>query len=242
MPLEQESTPVTLDDLLRDAPNFHRHMITTGCWGLGEDMLRFLDRHLRPGMRTIETGAGVSTVLFALKGARHTCVVPDAQQVDAIRSYCTQRAISLEQVEFVVAPSQDVLPGLGGTFDLALIDGAHGFPLPFLDWFYLARLLKRGGLVVIDDLYIWTCAALAEFLESEPNWKLVTETWRAAVFEKRSDQVYVEWNFQGYVRRRSRATGPLAKAGYAVTLLARGKLSLLWLNIIGRIPRGSGKR
>jgi hypothetical protein len=228
---------VNLDDVLRDKPHFHRHVPAAGYWGLGEDMLRFLDGHLRPGMRTIETGAGVSTVLFALKGAGHTCVVPDPQQVAAIRAYCEQRGISLEQVEFIVAPSEDALPRISGSFDLALIDGAHGFPLPFLDWFYLARALKRGGLVVVDDLYIWTCAALAAFLESEPGWRLVAETWRAAVFEKCAERVYNEWSFQGYVRRRSRATGPMAKLGYGLRLLARGKLPLLWANIAGRLPR-----
>jgi len=40
-----------------------------------------IDEHIDSESKTLETGAGVSTVLFALKGTQHTCIVPDQAQV-----------------------------------------------------------------------------------------------------------------------------------------------------------------
>ena len=56
-----------------------------------------------------------------------------------------------------------------GSYDLALIDGRHGFPQPFLDWYYAAQILKTGGYVIIDDLHIWVCETLANLLVEEPK-------------------------------------------------------------------------
>jgi hypothetical protein len=43
-------------------------------------------------MRPIETGAGVSTIAFALKRVQHTCVVWDRRVVRRIRQYCASAA------------------------------------------------------------------------------------------------------------------------------------------------------
>ena len=51
-------------------------------------------------------------------------------------------------------------------YDFALIDGRHAFPTPFIDWYYIADALKIGGLVLIDDLHIWTCDLLKQYLLS----------------------------------------------------------------------------
>jgi predicted O-methyltransferase YrrM len=156
-------------------------------WRLDTDTLMFLDRHLQSGMKTLETGSGMSTVAFAIKSTFHTCIVPDAAQVARITNYCEQARISLEKVQFVIERSEFALPVLkGGDYDLALIDGRHGFPTPFLDWYYMTLLLRAGGIVVLDDLHIWTCDLLKNYLLSEPeDWRCVRETTRAAIFEKR---------------------------------------------------------
>ena len=56
-----------------------------GVWTLDRPALELLFQRVAPGARTLETGAGMSTVLFALKRARHTCVVPSATEVARIR-------------------------------------------------------------------------------------------------------------------------------------------------------------
>jgi predicted O-methyltransferase YrrM len=39
----------------------------------------------------------------------------------------------------------------GRTFDLGFIDGNHRFDAVFLDLFYLGRLVRRGGILILDD-------------------------------------------------------------------------------------------
>jgi hypothetical protein len=66
-----------------------------------------------------------------------------------------------------------------------LIDGAHGFPIPFLDWYYTADRLNVGGLLAIDDTEIWTGHVLKMFLMAEPEWKLEADYGpRSVIFRK----------------------------------------------------------
>jgi len=77
-------------ELIANPPKLHvNEGKLMSAWKLADEELLFLDRRLTQGMKTIETGAGVSTVAFALKGTDHTCIVPDEEQVNRIRLYCT---------------------------------------------------------------------------------------------------------------------------------------------------------
>jgi hypothetical protein len=57
--------------------------------------------------------------------------------------------------------------------DIVLIDGAHAFPFPFLDWYFTASALKAGGLLVIDDVQIATGTILADF----STWTRGGQAW-----------------------------------------------------------------
>ena len=165
---------MNLDELLRARPLLHEDAEgQPHSWQLGSKALAFIAAHVQGGSRTLEIGAGVSTVLFALKGARHTCIVPYEKEVARIKAFCAEHRISVENVTFEVDFSERCLPRLDPTeLDLVLIDGAHGFPAPFLDWYYTAERLKVGGLLVIDDTQLWTGHVLRLFLSMQPEWKL----------------------------------------------------------------------
>jgi hypothetical protein len=214
-------------DLIADPPRLHDDAgeLIAG-WRLADAELVFLDRHLRAGMKTLETGSGVSTVLFALKGTRHTCVTPDPGEPVRIRAYCDQHGIGHAGITFITEQSEYVLPALRERdFDLALIDGRHGFPTPFLDWFYMAGMLRAEGVLMIDDLHIWTAELLKQFLLAESGWKLMGETGRAAIFQKLDDSAQrKEWGDQPYVFRRSRPGSVWAKLRYVASALGRGDL------------------
>ena len=230
---------VTIQDVVRDPPKTHIiDAQTSERYRIDDDTVALIGRYVRPDDRTIETGAGLSTVLFALQGARHYCVTPDQGQVERIREYCAQRQISLEQVQFIVERSEVALPALRAEpLSFALIDGRHGFPAPFIDWYYIANNLKPGGIVVIDDLYIWTCDLLAQMLNSAPEWLLIQETSRIAAFSKNGDYHNFEWNRQAYVTARSRSVSNSAKVAYIARMLRQGKLKLLISNIAMRFLR-----
>ncbi|HEY8739842.1 MAG TPA: class I SAM-dependent methyltransferase [Candidatus Dormibacteraeota bacterium] len=218
---------MNLEDLLATRPLFHVHENQPHSWQLSTDVLKFIDAEVLPGLRTIETGEGYSTVLFALKRCHHTCVTINAPGVERIREFCAEHAISLDTVTFDTRPSQVALPGREmGTLDVVLIDGGHGFPTPMVDWFYMVPALRVGGIVVVDDTQIWTGKVLRDFMAADSAWGLVFEhPGRTAVFRKLAIvDVAAEFYAQPYVmqhtrqndrwRRRARVTGQLIRAGH----------------------------
>ncbi len=231
-----------IHDLTREPPQIHdQHgdQRYSAAYRIEDAVLAFLDAALIPAMQTIETGAGTSTVAFAIKQTQHTCIVPSSDQIARIRAYCAQHAIATAQIRFIPAPSQQVLPHLPpATFQLALIDGNHGFPSMFVDFYYVARALALDGLLIVDDLYIWTCAGLAEFLETSPAWHVELKTSRTLIVRKRAHgSEDGEWVDQPFVTRQSRATSRPASINYALGLLWRGEFTLFRENMASRLRR-----
>lgn len=193
--------------------------------GLLPEALEFIETRLSPGARTLETGSGLSTITFAMGGAEHTCIVPNPPEAERILTYCTDRGIDTSTLAFEFSPSEVVLPTLDiGELDLVLIDGSHSFPQVFIDWFYTQRALKVGGLMVIDDVHVWTGRVLRDFLAAEPEWHLI-EKWRerTVVFTKitptNDDKIWFE---QPYVWRRTRPA-TLGRARMAAAMIGSGE-------------------
>ena len=179
-----------LSALLQAQPKMHTGMSGQPfSWQLANDLLQFIDAHVREGDKTLEIGAGVSTILFALKGARHLCISPAEDEMARIKAFCRDHGIPADNLTFEVDRSDRCLPRLDiKELDFVLIDGAHGFPTPFLDWWYTADRLKVGGLLAIDDTEIWTGYVLKMFLMAEPDWKLEADYGpRSVVFRKLKD-------------------------------------------------------
>ena len=67
---------------------------------------------------------------------------------------CVARA-GFRFFELIEQPSEIVLPALlsaGKSYDMALIDGLHTADQTLLDFYYLDRMLRSGGILVIDDV------------------------------------------------------------------------------------------
>ena len=115
------------------------------CLSPRSEVLMHLFDLLSPNARTLETGAGLSTLVFALRGTTHTCITSNESEVDAIRSYAESRSIDLRRTRFLVDSSDRCLPRERlPPLDLVLIDGKHAFPWPTIDWFYSSEALKPG--------------------------------------------------------------------------------------------------
>ena len=208
--------------LIANPPKLHTDGRTlVSSWSLGREELLFLDGNVKPGQNTLETGAGVSTIVFALKGSNHICITPDEREVTNVRAFCSQHAISL-----------DALPKLDlHSIDFALIDGRHAFPTRFIDWYYIANAMSVGGIVLVDDLHIWTCELLAEFLHTDEDWQVVRESLSAAIFRKRREISHVEYTQQSFVFRRSRQASAAAKIRYLAGLLRRRNYALFYYTL-----------
>jgi hypothetical protein len=161
-------------------------------FGLAWPALEWLERNVTAEMTTLETGSGASSIVFAASGARHTVVSPAPGEHERIRSWCAEHGVSTERVAFLAQSSDAALTGgwSAEPLDLALLDGAHLFPFPALDWFFAAQSLRIGGRVVLDDAYLPSVAMVVRFLRASPSWELEGAiSYRTVCFRKLDDEV-----------------------------------------------------
>lgn len=219
----------SIQDVIADPPLVHEWMSAEGLMthGLLPEALAFIEATVQPGQRTLETGSGLSTIAFALRGAEHVCIVPDPEEPVRLRSYCEARGIDTSRITFEVAPSERVLPTLDlGELDLVLIDGSHSFGQVVIDWFYTQEALKVGGTLIVDDVHIWTGRILRDFLAAEPEWE-ITNRWAGRTVSLRKlapVDVAKDWSDQPYVWRRTRPD-TLGRVRMAAALARSGDFS-----------------
>lgn len=123
--------------------------------------LQELVEELRPAV-SLEVGLayGISAMficeaLAQQARARHLIIDPYQETSwQAIGLTNLRRAGYGEFIEFYPLPSHQALPQLearGVTIDFAFVDGWHTFDHGLVDFFYLDRMLRVGGVVVLDD-------------------------------------------------------------------------------------------
>jgi hypothetical protein len=142
-------------------------------------------------MATVETGSGASTIVFAAAGTDHVAVTPDPDEEERVRAACRELGVSSDRVAFEAGYSHDVLPRLADRqLDLALLDGAHGFPYPILDWWHLAPRLKVGARLLLDDAYMPPVAVVLDHAENSTGWKIESAiSYRTVVLRKVADEL-----------------------------------------------------
>ena len=206
-PTNDDPVPVfasaLVDRLLADPPAVHVELGNPegGVWRTDRDCYEFIAASVAPDARTLETGLGISTVLFLLLGAWHTCVTPFLSEASRLRAYCLDRGIPADRLQLIVDYSDNALPGLSGERDLVFVDGGHAFPIPMLDWRYAGGRLRRGGLVVVDDMHLPAVGVLCHYLDSDPRWQLRRRTVKWAAYERLSEgPLRDEWTDQPFYR------------------------------------------
>lgn len=173
--------------------------------GLAWPALHWLEDHVQPSMTTLETGSGASTVIFAARQAQHTAISPVADEHERIRGYCDEHGIPTDSLRFVADSSHVALPKLPPEpLDVALIDGAHSFPFPILDWVHVAPRLRVGGHLLVDDAYQPAVNVLVRYLRASDAWQLVNVLGhRTPCFRKTEDQALTfDWDDRALGRAR----------------------------------------
>lgn len=231
--------PPTLTDRLRAAPP-GIHGEGDEYWGLAWPALEWLEAELRDDMATLETGSGASTIVFAAAGTDHVAITPDAGEEARVRATCEELAISSETVSFVVGFSHDVLPELPKrALDVVLLDGAHGFPYPILDWWHVAPQVTLGGRILLDDAYLPPVTAVVDHVRESRAWEVERSVgYRTVVVRKVADELPpFDWEGGGltfrYLPRVERAVASTRHRVFST----RGGLAL-----VGLYRRGSGLR
>jgi hypothetical protein len=161
--------PVTLG-LRSERPDLHG---SGEYWGLAWSALAWIEENANPGMATLETGAGASTIVFASRQTIHEAITPDPTERERVRAACERHGVDDSGVSFIFDASHDALPvWQPRPLDLVLIDGAHGFPYPILDWWFLAPHVKVGGQMLLDDAYLPAVGAIVQYARQSPSWEL----------------------------------------------------------------------
>lgn len=192
-----------LDSLLVADPQLHRDGeggLTS--WSLPHDVLRYIHSNLKPGIHTLETGIGVSTVVFALSRTHHTAIAHHPDEVQNVARYCREQDISTDDLTLINDRSENALPRIkeDGPLDLVLIDGRHAFPTPIVDWYYTVIRLRVGGLMIVDDLALKTGRILAEFMDVDHRFERCASFDNTAAFIKLEDEIEIgEFQFQPWM-------------------------------------------
>ena len=175
-------------------------------FGVGPKVLRWIADRLTGDMITLETGAGLTTVLFATLARHHYCCTAARREADKIRDYLERIEVPPEKVTFILGSTDDTLPRLeiGKILDFAYVDGCHGYPFPALDWHYIDKHLKIGGLLGMDNVELRPIREHCEFLEENEVYRLagiVIDGYFVRFYEKQADQER-EWCDQRYSRAK----------------------------------------
>ena len=179
-----------IDELVVSQPAFHHDGGQEQVWSARRETLMCLAEITQMNHRTVETGTGASTVIFAAAGAIHTAISPMPREHRMVERYCVEHGISTDRLELIEGYSEDVLPSYypETPFDVAFIDGKHSFPYPILDWHYIANSLKVGGTLVLDDIRAPAVEVLCRMMLADAGWQLeAAPDGEAAAFTKTAD-------------------------------------------------------
>jgi hypothetical protein len=185
--MPEQSRSEIVDRLFADLPQVHNELGNPegGVWRTDRPCYEFIADQCEPQWRTMETGLGLSTLLFVLLGASHTCIAPWTTEIKGLLSHCREREINTDRLTLIQGFSDEVLPTLQQTeLDLFFIDGGHGFPTPMIDWYYGAGRLRRGGMLVIDDIHLPAVQLLLAYLDADPRWRRAEKTRKWAAYER----------------------------------------------------------
>jgi predicted O-methyltransferase YrrM len=194
-----------LSALLAERPQFHFVGKVPVAWSIGPRTLAWMLDYLPQARATLETGCGFSTVLFAAAETEHTVVTPASAEVERVRDFCARHGISSDGVRELIGDSTVALSTVSlPELDLVLIDGAHAFPVPCIDWYFTQSALRPGGHLVVDDFRMPSVAPLVRFLRAErPTWQETAVTGNSVIFEKLGhDDFSRDWEGQ-YINRHA---------------------------------------
>lgn len=134
---------------------------------------------------TLEIGLayGVSTLAIleevAKKNGRHCAI--DKFENDGWEGYgldLIQQAGYSEYLDFIDKYCYEALPELmlaGKKFDFAYIDSTKQFDWLMLNFFYIDKLLVKGGIVVFDDVVFPGIRKLLRYVSRFPNYKIYAQ-------------------------------------------------------------------
>lgn len=198
-------TTANMDERLAEALDWAGAQ--SGSWhdagNLNPMVLRAMVKHAaRVGAQeTAETGCGLSTVVLSAIAGCHTCfTVAAGNSLELVQSVPHLRH---DRVNFVIGPSQLTLPrhSFARPLDFVLIDGPHGFPFAQMEYFCFYQRIRKGGVLVVDDIHIPTIRQMYDVLRDDKMWTHVEDVLTTAFF-LRTDAPLFDPHGDGWERQQ----------------------------------------
>ena len=145
--------------------------------------------------KTIEVGFanGVSGLYICAglankKDVSHTAIDPFQISEYKGRGVENLRRTGFDSFQLIPQPSEIALPALlskGECYDMALIDGLHTADQTLVDFYFLDRLIRVGGIIVFDDVHSPAVSKIARYVATYPNYSVLSicgrRGWRRRV-------------------------------------------------------------
>lgn len=179
---------------------------------LDDNVLKALADHCQDHgtiTRSIETGAGKSTLFFSQISSRHTVFAIDiGKSLTKVRE---SDFLKPDVVEFIEGPTQLTIPSYKFTekLDLVLIDGPHGYPFPDLEYYYFYPHISAGGLLIIDDINIPTIKRMVEIIKCDDMFDcievigktMILRRTKAPLFDPLADGWWDQQYNKGFLKK-----------------------------------------
>lgn len=152
-----------------------------------------------------ETGCGLTTLILSQLSDEHTSFTADFG--DSLSKTRDHTYFNRQSTTFVVNSTQISLPTheFKKELDFVIIDGPHAYPFPDLEYFYFYPQVRRGGVLVLDDIHIPTIGHMYDFMRDDEMWEHLGDVETTAFFRRTAaptlDPHGDGWPQQRYNRR-----------------------------------------
>ncbi len=178
--------------LAQEGPSWTRSCVDFETVTLPErdcDLLR--DLLITEGAETVvEVGLAYASSALAIGEAlitidpphpRYFVIDPFQESAWSNAGWESLRSAGLDSIAtLMLAPSSLALPRLateGLIADAAFVDGSHRFHEVFVDLYFLRRIVRPGGLIIMDDIWAPSVRAAARYYEQNLGWIAIPDAF-----------------------------------------------------------------
>ncbi|MDF2773599.1 MAG: hypothetical protein K0S86_3096 [Geminicoccaceae bacterium] len=131
------------------------------------------------GLAYGSSALAIGEALLTTDGRDSQHIIIDAFQATAFSNIGWQTLLAAglaDQTRLITKSSSMALPGLiaeGVVADAAFVDGSHRFHEVFVDLYFLRKLLRPRGLIILDDTTWPSVAAALRYYDVNLDWQPV---------------------------------------------------------------------
>lgn len=135
------------------------------------------------GLAYASSALAIGEALAAVDPPRPRHVIIDPFQESAWRNVGREllHSAGLDSIaELMTAPSSIALAQMandGLVADAAFVDGSHRFHEVFVDLYFLRRIVKPGGLIVLDDAWMPSVRTAVRYFETNLDWAAIPDAF-----------------------------------------------------------------